>query len=183
MLNWHLVAGAWLRRQKRMTQSGSNLETDFRLAMRRLAATVSIVTCLDKSDRYGMTATAVTSVCAQPPTILVCINSEARLYSKMSERGRFCINLLKASHVALSQRFGTRNFTQDRFAIGNWAESDGFLFLSDAQASLFCSIQQVIKVESHGIFVAQIDHINVAQEITPLIYQNGRYATALEMNC
>src|SRR6185312_9316264 len=147
-----------------MTPSGSNLEADFRLTMRRLAATVSIVTCLDKSGRYGMTATAVTSVCVEPPTILVCINSEVRLYSKIGERGCFCINLLKASHVALSQRFGTRNFTHGRFAIGDWAESDGFLFLRDAQASLFCSVQQVVKVGSHGIFIAQIDHINVAPE-------------------
>jgi flavin reductase (DIM6/NTAB) family NADH-FMN oxidoreductase RutF len=164
-----------------MIESDSNLEADFRLAMRRLAATVSVITCLDKADRYGMTATAVTSVCAEPPTVLVCINSQVRLYSKMSERGRFCVNVLKVSHVALSQRFGSRNFTQDRFAIGDWAESDGFLFLRDAQASLFCLIQQVIKVGSHGIFIAQIDHINVAQEVMPLIYQNGRYATALEM--
>jgi flavin reductase (DIM6/NTAB) family NADH-FMN oxidoreductase RutF len=166
-----------------MTISSSNLEADFLLAMRRLATTVSIVTCLDKSDRYGITATAVTSVCAAPPTILVCVNSQVRLYSKMSERGQFCVNLLKASHIALSQRFGTSDSYQDRFANGNWAESNGYLFLKDAQASLFCLMQQVIRVGSHGIFVAQIDHINVAQEVMPLIYQNGKYATALEMKC
>jgi flavin reductase (DIM6/NTAB) family NADH-FMN oxidoreductase RutF len=166
-----------------MTVSLSNddLVADFRLAMRRLAATVSIVTCADETGRYGMTATAVTSVCAEPPTLLVCINSAARLFSKVTEQNRFCVNLLKASHVALSQRFGSKQYEQDRFALGDWTEIEGLPYLRDAQASLFCSIQQVIKVGSHGIFVAQIDGINVAKEIEPLIYRNGTYATTLEL--
>jgi len=159
-----------------------NLAADFRLAMRRLAATVSIVTCGAGASRHGMTATAVTSVCAHPPTILVCINSEARLYAKATEFGRFCVNLLKTSHVALSQRFGGQQVAQDRFAVGDWGEFDGLPYLKDAQANLFCSIQQVVTVGSHGIFVARIDLINVAEEIEPLIYRNGAYATALEMN-
>lgn len=159
-----------------------DLGADFRLAMRRLAATVSIVTCADETGRHGMTATAVTSVCTEPPTILVCINSEARLYSKVNKQKRFCVNLLKTSHAALSQRFGSRRCEQDRFAFGHWAELDGLPYLEDAQANLFCSMQQMVQVGSHGIFVAQIDRINVAEEVEPLIYQDGKYATTLEMS-
>lgn len=159
----------------------NELGADFRLAMRRLAATVSIITCADAAGRHGMTATAVTSVSAAPPTILVCINSEASLYSKVRMQERFCINLLKVSHVSLSQRFGSKQANQDRFAIGEWAELDGLPYLTDAQASLFCSVQQMIKSGSHGIFVAQIDRIHVADEIEPLIYQNGVYATTAEI--
>jgi len=159
----------------------NHLVDDFRLAMRRLATTVSIVTCGAGESRHGMTATAVTSVCAHPPTILVCINSEARLYAKVNEIRRLCINLLKTSHVALSQRFGARHDAQDRFAIGNWGEHDALPYLKDAQANLFCSVEQVIAVGSHGIFIARIDEINVAEEIEPLIYQNGAYAMVSEM--
>lgn len=160
----------------------SDLDTDFRLAMRRLATTVSIVTCADETGRHGMTATAVTSVCSEPPTILVCINSEARLYSKVNDQKRFCVNLLKTSQAALSQRFGSKRHEHDRFAVGHWAELDGLPYLKDAQANLFCSIQQVVQVGSHGVFIAMIDRINVAHEVQPLIYQNGKYAATLEMN-
>ncbi len=160
----------------------NELGIDFRLAMRRLATTVSIVTCADEAGRHGMTATTVTSVCSEPPTILVCINSEARLYSKVNNRKRLCVNLLKTSHAALSQRFGSKLHEQDRFAVGHWAEFDGLPYLKDAQANLFCSIEQVVQVGSHGIFIAKIDHINVAPEVEPLIYQNGKYAATLEMN-
>lgn len=148
-------------------------EADFRLAMRRLAATVSIVTCKDSSTPYGITATAVTSVCAEPPTILVCINSETRLYAKMAQQRRFCVNLLKACHADLSQRFGRKNSSQNRFALGDWADSDNHIYLRDAQANLFCSMQQVVDVASHGIFVAQVDRIHVATEIEPLSTRTG----------
>ena len=160
----------------------ADLDTDFRLAMRRLAATVSIVTCADEAGRHGMTATAITSVCSDPPTILVCINAETRLYSKVHDRKRLCVNLLKTSHTALSQRFGSRQHEHDRFAVGHWVELDGLPYLKDAQANLFCSVQQVVQVGSHGVFIAKIDRIHVAHEVEPLIYQNGKYAATSEMN-
>ena len=47
------------------------LEAAFKLAMRRLAATVTIVTAGREGRRFGMTATAVTSVTAAPPTLLI----------------------------------------------------------------------------------------------------------------
>ena len=155
-----------------------DLSANFRLAMRRLAATVSIVTCADERGRHGMTATAVTSVSVKPPTILVCINSEARLYSKVAKQQRFCVNLLKVSHVALSERFGSRDYEQDRFAVGDWSELDGLPYLRDSQASLFCSTEQFITAGSHGIFVARTDRIMIADEVEPLLYRDGGYASS-----
>jgi flavin reductase len=52
-----------------------DLSSGFRSAMRRLVATVSVVTCADADGWHGMTATAVTSVCIDPPAILVCVNT------------------------------------------------------------------------------------------------------------
>ncbi len=158
--------------------SSHDVSADFRLAMRRLAATVSIVTCADEAGRHGMTATAVTSVSLQPPTILVCINAEARLHSKVTTQKRFCVNLLKVGHVALSERFGSRRYEHDRFAVGDWSELDGLPYLTDSQASLFCSTQQQVTAGSHGIFVARVDRIIIADEVEPLLYQNGGYAAA-----
>ena len=49
----------------------------FRAAMRRVASTVTVVTTGGPFSRHGMTATAVTSVSADPPSLLVCINQGA----------------------------------------------------------------------------------------------------------
>ena len=47
----------------------------YKLGMRTLAAAVNIITSIHSGHRYGMTATAVCSVTADPPTLLVCIKS------------------------------------------------------------------------------------------------------------
>jgi flavin reductase len=159
----------------------SDLSSDFLLAMRRLATTVSIITCADDQGRYGITATAVTSVCSTPPTVLACINASSGLYDRVDRRRFFCINLLRATHAPLSHRFGSRDPEVDRFSVGRWAELDELPYLEDAQASLFCSVQQVVRVGSHGVFVAEVEHIKVGEDVDPLIYQNGSYARTLPM--
>ena len=51
----------------------------FRKAMRRLAATPCLVTTLRDGRRHGMAATSVTSLCFEPPSILVCVNTNRKL--------------------------------------------------------------------------------------------------------
>ena len=46
-------------------------------AFRRLTAGVSVISAGNKSNRYAMTASSVTSVSMQPPSLLVCINQDA----------------------------------------------------------------------------------------------------------
>src|SRR3954462_7103791 len=73
----------------------------FRNAMRRLAATVTIVTTADGGRWHGMTATAVTSVSADPPALLVCVTQSASLQEPLMASGRFGVNLLRACHADL----------------------------------------------------------------------------------
>src|SRR6266850_965130 len=42
----------------------------FKIGMRTLAGAVNIITCMHAGHRYGMTATAVCSASAEPPTVL-----------------------------------------------------------------------------------------------------------------
>src|SRR4030088_3115701 len=49
----------------------------FRTGMRSLAGAVSIITSAQAGHRYGMTATAVCSASAEPPTVLICVNKLA----------------------------------------------------------------------------------------------------------
>ena len=49
----------------------------FKVGMRTLAGAVNIITSTHGGHRYGMTATAVCSATADPPTVLACINKLA----------------------------------------------------------------------------------------------------------
>ncbi len=159
--------------------AGSLGAASFREAMRRFTTTVSIVTCAHAGSRYGMSATAITSLSADPPSLLVCINKSAGTHRIMSRGGRFCVNVLRSVHVGLSRTFSGRIKGEDRFLQGHWAETeDGLPFLTDAQANLFCEIVRVVDYETHTIFIARVHSAKVLEDVNPLLYQDGEYAVA-----
>ena len=77
----------------------------FKVGMRSLAGAVNIITSAHAGHRYGMTATAVCSASAEPPTVLVCINKLATTHGAVSKAEAFCVNVLRAEDWQLSTTF------------------------------------------------------------------------------
>jgi flavin reductase len=156
-----------------------SLAADFKAAMRRLAAMVTIVTTEKGGIRYGMTATAVTSLSAEPPSLLACINRSASMHPFLRPDSRVCVNLLSSEHRALSDAFSGGMEPARRFETGSWM-SDGAQtpYLADSTASLFGMIDHVFEYGSHSIIVVKIGQIKIGPGADPLIYHDGRYAVA-----
>ena len=57
----------------------------FKIGMRTLAGAVNIITSMNAGHRYGMTATAVCSASAEPPTVLACINKLATTHNAVAK--------------------------------------------------------------------------------------------------
>ncbi len=156
------------------TDRASALLPEFKRAMRRLAATVTIVTTRHEGLRYGMAATAVTSVTADPPTLLVCVNRKAGIHTPISESGSFCLNLLGVSNRDLVAPFSGGAAGESRFVHGDWAENDeGLPYLRDAQACLFCVTRARLAHGSHSIIVGEVSDVRTFGEVQPLVYQDG----------
>jgi flavin reductase len=155
------------------------LALEFRSAMRRLTTTVNIVTTVDEGQRFGITATAVTSVCAEPATILVCINRSASIFGGLGNSGRFCINMLRVGQEDVSAAFSGGAKGDDRFCVGEWRSNsliDGLPYLATAQASLFCRTASAMSYGTHQIFIGTVLAVHLAEEIAPLLFQDGKYA-------
>ena len=149
----------------------------FRSAMRRLTATVSVISVARAGERHGMTATAVTSVSAEPPSLLVCINRRGRLYPMLDGCGRFCVNVLHAQQSEVSRIFAEAHSTE-RFARGDWGADDyGTPYLRDAQVAIFCRKSTVVPYGSHAVFFGDVEEVRTRADIAPLLYQNGDYGT------
>jgi flavin reductase len=152
------------------------VQATFRNAMRRFASTVSIISVQSGSERHGTTATAVTSVSLDPPSLLVCINQDSRLHTYLQNEPRFCVNFLHAGNLSVSQAFSSAITGAERFAYGDWqSDHQGIPFLGDAQANLFCSKDLVVPYGSHTIFIARVIDARVRDDICPLLYSNGIY--------
>ena len=74
----------------------------FKDAMARLATAVHIVTTDGDTGRHGFTASAVCSVTDSPPSLLVCMNANARSYEHFIANQILAVNTLSAEQAHLS---------------------------------------------------------------------------------
>ncbi len=156
-----------------------SIQDIFRHSMRRLAASVSVVTCACGGVRHGMTATAVTALCMEPASLLVCINARTSFLAPLLAGRAFCVNLLQSSQADISRRFGGEAIGEARFAKGQWhADTAGIPYLADAQASIFCQVDEVIPYGTHKIVIGRVQRGQFAPDFEPLIYHNGNYTTS-----
>lgn len=152
-------------------------QDDFRQCMRRLAATVSIISCAHQGRRHGITITSVTSLSFEPLSILCCINRGASISEPLKLAGRFCVNLLDKSQIDISKAFSGAAKPEERFSNGNWAMSaDGVPYLEGAQANLFCDLDQSLGYATHDIVIGRVAATKFTADVAPLLYQNGAYS-------
>lgn len=160
-----------------------SLASDFKSAMRRLAATVTIVSVRNGEQRHGMAATAVTSLTNDPPALLACVNKSASIHDPIVESGSFCVNLLACDHHHLVPTFSGKEKGEQRFASGQWGVGDlDIPYLMDAQASLFCRVDGSLSYHSHTIFVGAVGSIRLSESVAPLVYQDGAFFRTVAMS-
>lgn len=156
-----------------------SLDQDFRAAMRRLAATVTIVTIRDGGRPMGMTATAVSSLAADPPSLLVCVNQSASMHNPLIETQAFCVNILHQDQHAVARVFSDSALRDARFATGEWEHRDDAPpYLTDAQAVLLCERRQLVTFATHTICIGAVREVRLREDIDPLLYLDGKFARA-----
>lgn len=148
----------------------------FKAAMRRFAASVSIVTISKGDTKAGITATAVSSLSMDPPALLVCVNRSASIHNDMCLGKAFCVNILNDEHADLSGAFGGRIPADERFSIGEWHWHDEMSpYLGDAQANVFCIVDEKIDYATHTIFIGKVESVRLNGEFRPLVFGDGQY--------
>ena len=80
-----------------------------------------------------MTATSFSSVSAEPPQILVCLNQSTDTGALVIEEGCFAVNILNNEQQSVSNEFAGGSSQEQRFANVNWQAGDnGAPLLTDA---------------------------------------------------
>jgi flavin reductase (DIM6/NTAB) family NADH-FMN oxidoreductase RutF len=146
-----------------------------KLALRRLASSVAVVTCRDGQARHAMTATAINAMSMQPPSMIVCVNRSATFHAAISSASGFAINILHRNQVEISMGCGGQARGEDRFGHGAWGEEAGVPVLTDAQARVVCAKEAKFDYGSHTIFIGRVTSIGIHGEVDPLIYVDGKY--------
>jgi flavin reductase (DIM6/NTAB) family NADH-FMN oxidoreductase RutF len=148
-----------------------------RNGLRRLGKAVVVITCWHEDRRWAMTATAVSELSMDPPSLLVCVNKSASLHGPLTAGARFCVNILHADQLGVSKACSGAKKGEERFSEGRWSSSDcGTPYLCDAQASFFCEYETHIEYGTHAVVIGAVSEVGCTGDVDPLIYLDGGYA-------
>src|SRR5258706_456201 len=134
---------------------GESLPTHFKEAMRSVACTVYVVALARAGHRWGLTATAVSSLSLEPPSILVCVNRMASIHAPLISASRFCLSALRSDQQNVAAAFGAPGLGEKRFATGDWLDFGGAPALCDALANILCRRVGATSFGSHTILIAE----------------------------
>lgn len=148
----------------------------YRAAMARLAGTVHLITTEGEAGRAGFTASAVCSVSAAPPTLLVCINRASSAYPVFARSDVLCVNTLSARQRDVASVFGGKTGMAERFAAANWTRAiTDAPVLEDALVSFDCRIVGRTPVGTHDVLFCEIEAIVEGPVDACLIYADRSY--------
>lgn len=161
-----------------MADDEATLTEDFRSAMRRVASTVNVISICVDGQAMGITATACSPISMEPPSLLVCINRAASLHPQMEDVTHFRVNVLHRDQEEVARMFADRRMHAERFAGGWEIDCERPPRLLDAQASMLCRRIDLHRFGTHSIFIGLVEEVAVRDDVRPLLYIDGRYASA-----
>jgi len=149
--------------------------------MRRLAGGVCVITGNTESgEPCGLTATAVCSLTADPPTLVACINKNTRLGAAVHAAPVFAVNVLSALQRPIAEAFaglvsGVRG--ESRFTYGEWYEKQaGAPLLADCLAGFVCELDEVVDRSTHLLLIGLVTDVYLTpHESGPLLYVDRQF--------
>lgn len=152
---------------------------DHRYGMRHFAVGVTIITAADGSERAGLTATAVCSVTADPPRLVVFVNKNVAASDIILKSGALCVNVLASEQEEVAKAFAgmVKDVHGDaRFEYGQWREMvTGAPTLDGTLANFDCRVIKVFDESTHHAFLCEVMATCERNDGEALIYLNGAF--------
>jgi flavin reductase (DIM6/NTAB) family NADH-FMN oxidoreductase RutF len=149
-------------------------EAAFRKAMRHVATGVTVVTSLRDGEPRGITVNALASVSLEPPSLLICINREARSYLFISTSRVFCVNVLAGEQRALAEHFSGKVRDRQFDDVAYRIDTTGAPVLEGTIAHFDCELAHEYQFGSHSILIGRVLSCD-ARPGSPLGYFNGGF--------
>lgn len=160
-----------------MSEPQPTLSHQFVEAMAAAASGVSIVTTAGETGRFGLTVSAVTSVSAEPPLLLACINRKSRIAEAITANKFFAACLLSEHQVALALNFAGRpnHGVAYDFTAADWrAGSGGVPVLQQAAATFELELDSWHDAGTHRIFIGRVV-VAVISGLATLAYHHRKF--------
>lgn len=143
--------------------------------MCHLAGAVCVVSTSGPTGKHGLAATAVCSVCAEPPTLLAVVNRTSRTHPHIRKNGTFSVNILSEQQADVAKLMASKSDNQFAELPHKLADGGGVL-IDDTLGQLHCRVVAEHDVGTHTIFIGRILDGNIGAG-SPLIYYKANFRT------
>ena len=160
-----------------------DLRADFIEAMSRAVTGVTVVTTVGPAGPLAQTVSAMCSVSADPPSLLVCIKTSSIIVNAIREHRGFGVNVLRADQRAVADTFAGRSTWGEPydFGIARWDTLEtGSPMLIGAVGRFDCRLDTVLEVGSHSVMFGEVAAAGSAPG-TPLLYARRTYGEHIEI--
>ena len=152
---------------------------DHRYGMRHFAVGVTLITAKDGDAMAGLTATAVCSVTADPPRLVVFVNKNVAANEIILNSGALCVNVLAGEQEEVAKAFAgmlKEVHGNARFEYGVWRELvTGAPTLDGSLANFDCRVIKVFDESTHNAFLCEVLATCERNDGEALIYLNGAF--------
>lgn len=151
----------------------------FRQAMRRFASGVCVVAAGEGDARCGMTVSAFSSVSADPPMVLVCLNRNAAAHACVTRAATYSINILGAGQTEEALLFAGQRGRHgaDRFGPDWVQDTRRAPVLATALHSLVCTSVAQHEAGTHTILIGRVIATTAGVEGSALVNYEGAMGT------
>lgn len=150
---------------------------DFRSAVAHFATGVTIITTTDDDGQpHAMTANSFTSVCLEPPVVLVCVAHSTNTFRFLEKAGRFGVNILSQEQEELGAYFAKRpEDRQGGVDVSYSPGKDGVPYLDNSMVFLGCHVIGSHIYGDHTVFLAEVEEVQQHDAGLPLMFYRSRW--------
>ena len=145
--------------------------------MSKFATGVTVVTSVDDEGApHSMTANSFTSVCLDPPTVLVCVAHGTHTHGYVESQGRFGVNILRKEQEDLGAYFARR--PEDRTGTvdyGYTITDDGIPVLNESMVFFGCQVVGAHVYGDHTVYFGEVKEVQQESPGAPLMFYESRW--------
>ena len=145
--------------------------------MGEFATGVTVITTMDDNGvPHAMTANSFTSVCLEPPVVLVCVAHGTHTHGFLANSGRFGVNILGRDQEEVGAYFAKRPEDRKSDVKYSYSEGDGGLpVLDDSNLFLGCQVIGTHVYGDHTIYLGEVNEIRRLDGKAPLMFYQSRW--------
>lgn len=148
-------------------------QRSFRDLAGRFPTGVVVISTDGGTGPVAMTANSFTSVCLEPPTVLMCVRSDSRTAQGIAYSGEFAVTILGEGQRHIADQFAVRGsvrFSEEARAI----PMHGMPVIAGGIGYLGCLVRTCEHVGDHDVLFGEVQWVHGSAG-RPLVFSRGAY--------